>query len=323
MHNVIVKFLSAAFTVGLLVCFVAEKTSAQSIPSGTYQNTCDTIATKGAVLTAYCKTKTPGQSTLSKVLGAGAQFKSANLTSLDAYYECEGDISNNDGNLQCSRNPDSVLMKKAKAAIRRTARYVIGGVEPSDSTLSSYVRLMFSHNLQAKFFASKYKAAGGDPELIAMFNKEISTNTELKSKVIQNGYEEAYGRGPGPEQIASYLNDSSVIHKGIVVNAERKLMKDDYSNLVRGIAIFNAYKDTMGRPPTAGDRQYWNPRIATYKEIAEASRAYLYSPNGAKDLLETIKRALEDKNGKEPDSEQVNKPLILYSQKKAIYDEMK
>lgn len=74
----------------------------------------------------------------------------------------------------------------------------------------------------------------------------------------------------------------------------------------------------MGRIPTVGDFEYWMPRDATYQEIVNANRKYLYSAKGANDLTETVKRHLDDAGKSNPSIADINGAIVKYSQKKAF-----
>lgn len=79
----------------------------------------------------------------------------------------------------------------------------------------------------------------------------------------------------------------------------------------------------MGRPPTAAEQGHWTPRTENYSQMIEAHRNWLYSPQGAKDLSETVKRALTDKYAKKSVNDaDVKNAMIQYANGKKIYDEM-
>ncbi len=86
--------------------------------------------------------------------------------------------------------------------------------------------------------------------------------------------------------------------------------------------IIAAYQKTMGREPTDGDSAYWMPKTEIFTQIVDAARAYLYSPDGAGDLAETVKRALRNNMGREPTSAQIKSAIVKYTPKKTIFDEM-
>ena len=75
------------FVAGFLLICSEQRVAAQSIPPGSYQQTCSSINVKGNRLSAYCRAK-DGSSTLS---------------SLNNFKLCEGDIWNNDGSLTCKK----------------------------------------------------------------------------------------------------------------------------------------------------------------------------------------------------------------------------
>ena len=97
------------FVCGLGFLFGAlQNVSAQFIPPGSYQKTCIEIKLDGANLKASCAEK-------SKSGGiGGSEFSAPVNTALENVYECDGDISNDNGNLKCNRNRNSLLNKQAQ-----------------------------------------------------------------------------------------------------------------------------------------------------------------------------------------------------------------
>ena len=321
MSNIKYKLSLAAVFCGLLICFAAAQRASAQVPGGSYQKSCRDFKTAGAVLSAWCGSKDK-QSTLSKITGAGAPFEYNPGTKLENYFECDGDIWNDDSQLKCSRNRNSAPMKAARTAINTAYRSVTGFDVSGEAHLTVLIKMMFERGMQQKFFGAKYAFMIADADLVKIFKDDFAkTPIVNKRALIERAYTYVYGRGPGAEQIARYLNQNIAFSE--IIAAEQQLMKSDSTNLLRGIAIVNAYKDSMGRPPTAAERNYWNPKTTFYNVIVKANRDFLYSPNGSKDLLETIKRAHNATNGKNPDSVQLANLLTKYSQNKAIFDEMK
>lgn len=73
--------------VGCLLIFNGQDAAAQSIPSGSYQQSCNRINVKGHRLSAYCRAKDGSES----------------LTTLNNFDLCESEIGNNDGTLTCKK----------------------------------------------------------------------------------------------------------------------------------------------------------------------------------------------------------------------------
>lgn len=295
---------------GLSIGFFAapNRAAAQFIPPGSYLKSCKNVKTVGATLEANCNPK-----------DKYGEF--AVTAPLKNYFECDGDIRNDDSVLKCNRNRESALMQAARKSITSSYQSVMGSGVASEAHLTQLIQMMFERGMGQKFYAGKYGFLI-DTDLTKMFKDALSKKSVAeKRSVIERAYTYAYGRGPGAEQIARYLNQNIAFSE--IIAAEQQLMKSDSTNLLRGIAIVNAYIDSMGRPPTPAERAYWNPKLSFYGAIVKASRDFMYSPNGSKDLLETIKRAHNASTGKNPDSVQLANLLTKYSQKRAIFDEMK
>ena len=317
------KFTVAALLCGLFIIFAApQRTSAQFIPDGSYKKTCIDYTTNGAVLSASCNPK------------SGSDFKIS--TSLADYFECDGSIWNDNGTLKCNRNTNSALMQKAKAAIDAAYRNVYGEtVSKSIGAIASsflsgdsfnytfFLRELFDDGYAQKFYDGNLGGLA-NLGLIPWFQTYLSkpANADAKSKVINRAFFEVYNYGPSPKDMALYT--PSLTGFQTIVLAEQKKLNAD--KVIRRLMISAAYKSAMGRNPTAAEYDYWQPKQEYFKQIVEASRAFLYggSVKGSSDLAETVKRAL-NKNGNnpKPDIDQINKAITKYSQTKAIYDEMK
>lgn len=309
----------AALVCGLLIVFGTPKSaSAQFLPPGSYQKTCDNINAGGYTLSAMCGRKSD---TASK-LGGGKKFPTN--TELSDYFECDGSIWNDDGVLKCNRNTNSALMQKAKSALDAGYKNVVGVNGMTNDSYRIYLRLLFKDGMGQKFYEGNL---GGMANLglIPWFQTWLSKpeNAGMKSGVIKRAFFEVYNYGPSPKDVAFYSN--SLTGFQTIVLAEQKKMNDDQA--IRRLMISEAYKYTMGRSPTKAEFDYWQPKQEYFMQIVEASRAYLYggSVNGSKDLVETVKRAM-NKNGNNPnpDIDQINKTITKYSSMnpKPVYTEM-
>jgi hypothetical protein len=106
-----------------------------------------------------------------------------------------------------------------------------------------------------------------------------------------------------------------------IVNAEKAKLRNDKAR--RTGLITHVYQIAMGRKPHQSDLDYWLPREALYDEMKEACRAYLYSPNGQTDLMETIARALEAKTGFKPSNQMIIEAATKFTATRALYYEMR
>lgn len=301
----------AALLCGLLIIFAAPKqVSAQFLPPGSYSNTCKDMKAIGATLLAKCKGK-----------GTGYDFSSTD--SLDDFFECDGDISNNDSKLNCSRNTNSALMQKAKAAIDEALRTVYGtpgNYQADYPVYKFYLQDMFKQGYAESFYlGSLGKLLNTKTARIYFLDKFNSpSGASVKAKNIDLAFKEVYATGVSPKDLAVYMGQRTGYTE--VIQAETKKLNAD--KVLRRLAISYAYKKTMGRTSTPAETDYWMARTEYYQQIVDANRAFLYAPNGAKDLTETIKRHLLDKGIDKPSIEQINAKIVKFSQYKAIYDEM-
>lgn len=296
----------AVLICGFYICFAAS-VSAQIVPSGSYQKTCTNIKVVDSVkLSADCKPKKE------------KSFDLPPIAELKDFYLCVGDISNNDAQLQCTKNENSPNMKAAKAAIDAGLKDAFGrNAFPAE--YPNWIKEMFKGGLQDQFYKGLQPLQG-----VIFFNGYVSRpeNAKMRQLVVENAFKDVYSYGASPKDIAYWnaeLQKGGGVYSRIVRDESKKLNSD---KVIRRLMIFTAYKKTMGRNPAPAEVDYWMPKTEHFKQLVDASRDYLYATNGSKDLAETVKRALIEKGNNNPSIEQINNAIINYSSKKAIFSEM-
>ena len=90
MENIYTAHRIAALSFALIICSLISNVyaNAQNLPPGSYKDTCRSISVLGGTLTAQCQ----------RVDGS---WKNTAIQ----YYDCEGGITNENGNLTCRHNP--------------------------------------------------------------------------------------------------------------------------------------------------------------------------------------------------------------------------
>lgn len=312
-------YRGAALLAALAGCFVlasARGAAAQvTAPPGSYKQTCSDIKMEGSTLKASCRGK--GATTVDKVLGAGEPFY--NTDPLVNFYECDGDIWNDNSKLTCKRNPNHARLKQARAALNRGALNVLNRELDDAQDYSYWLGEMFKEGLLPRFYAGMT-----DEDATKFFSKFLTRpeQSNRRAQAVEAAFKDVYGFGASPKDVA-FWNAEMLAGRGgyqYIIFVESNKLNGD--KVVRRLMITNAYRKAMGRVPKPGDYDYWQPRAETFKEVVAAARAYLYSPGGANDLAETVSRALEAKTGSKPSTEQVKEGVIRYSKTRAIFDEM-
>lgn len=304
------KIALIALICGLVFCFavVPQKSAAQGnfIPPGSYQKTCSSASTKGALLNAVCATK-----------GNWSGQKQFPMSNLHNYFLCDGDIWNDDGNLKCKINVGSPLMKSAASALDVAFDSVTGSKISNKTQTVTFVRQMFEAGLGEKFYNGLF-GMGAQSFLENWLSKP--ENAPLKAKVIEQAFKDVYSTGVSPKDLIYWK--AQKVGYGKIAFEESKKLNQPENKVLRRLMILAAYKKTMGRPPVAAEYDYWTARPHIFKQLVEASREYLYTTKGGTDLIATIKRALADKLHREPTTAEINDAIIGYSKNKNIYDEM-
>jgi hypothetical protein len=302
----------AALVCGLLICFNAPA-AAQGVmvtthapnatqnwlPSGSYKLSCEKMKAVGADLEASCD--------------IGTDRMHSVVHTLKDYFECDGDIANNKGFLECNRNPNSPLMVKTKAAFEAEYKAVTGTQNTTYALYKYFLRLMFTDGMAPQF----YKGTLNQRAFIQNW-LDKPENIGRKATVVEQAFKDVYNYGANPKDLAFY--NSQKIGYTDIVKAET--VKLNSNPIVRRVMIVAAFKKTMGRAPSAADWTYWEKRTEYFTQIVDAARDYLYAPYGANDLAETVKRALNNKVSGEPTSAQIKTAIIKYTPNKAIFDEM-
>ena len=298
----------AAGVAGLLSATAVQ--AGPKIPAGSYQQSCTNIAINAELaLTAKC-------APINKDPGAFTQ----GTLPLNLYYECVGDISNNDARLECQRNPNSGRIQAANAGINY-ARQVILGLPSSAGDRLMGMRMLFQRGMDTSFFqmwnrdavAKAYADDLGEP-----------ANGALRGQVIERAYQYVLGYSP-PSDRAAFWDARLREGKGIgyinIVGEESTRL--NASEIARKMTLLRVYKAGMGRNPDKGDQDYWVPRKETYQQMLDANRAWLYSARGAKDPTDTVRRALENKYAKTNVSDNdIKVAMAKYTEGKRIFDEM-
>lgn len=300
-------------TVGLLMACAVNGQAQQPNPPGSYLKSCNPVKAEGGKLTAVCASGNPYT-----ILG-GEAFVGA--STIESFFECEGDISNNKGTLVCNRNPNSFKLKNAKAAIKYGMTQVLGIPPAGDTETYYWLGRMFSEGgLQPKYFQHQGLHSKDAEDF---FQKHLAApkSGNVRKAVINQAFNDVYGWPAKPSDLAFW---DTAFQKGgngyyMVLLVERPKLGTD--KVIRRLVINNAYLKAFGRAASKGNFDYWMPRSETYKELVAAQRTWLYSANGQTDLNEMVSRAVQSKNGT------TNVTLILQATQKAkagklIYAEM-
>lgn len=148
-------------------------------------------------------------------------------------------------------------------------------------------------------------------------------NVKWRKEVTDRVFEEVYGREANIVETTLYsalMIDQKAWFTKMIVDERGKLKNDSTE---RKAMINRAYQKAMGRTASEEDLKYWMPRYDHFAQIVAAAREYLYSPNGAKDLRETVTRAYQSKyKNSLPETSQIVKLTADFSKLKLIYVEM-
>ncbi|HRH42204.1 MAG TPA: hypothetical protein PKY82_11305 [Pyrinomonadaceae bacterium] len=296
---------------GLFLIGGISANAQNTVPPGSYQNSCFNYTVKGNILETSCNPS-----------GGDKQFKY--LNKFEDFFLCADDLLNDNGQLKCTKSNDAPLMKKAKTAINAAFPKIYGRPHNGDGIV--FVRDMFK--TKKDMVNIYYKGLTADYAL-QYFRELIQRPEESSARlaVIDKAFKDVYGFAPQPQDVAFWnaeVGKMGNFYESIVLGETNKLNKTgaDGKNPSRRLMINSVYKKAMGRNATSEEISYWEKRPEIYKQILDAARSFLYSSAGAKDLSETVNRKLTEKLGKSPDKDQIKQAIINYTANKLIYSEM-
>ena len=152
----------------------------------------------------------------------------------------------------------------------------------------------------------------------------------VRVATIDNAFLEVYGRPTTTVEMLEWEPQvkAQTAWYATIASAEIKKLNSNIgtrrNTTGRRPMVDQAYKTSMGRIANDGESSYWLPRTEHYRLIVAASRSWLYSDGGTKDLISTIKLALATKNGAAPSEADVKAAIIKFkgNAAKPIYAEM-
>jgi hypothetical protein len=323
--------LTMMIAVACLVAIPAE-VAAQGLPPGSYQQTCQVEGIAGTILRAKCKTK-GGDSWWTKA------DEGHRRTQLDFEF-CIGDISNDNGRLTCPLDLEAAKKKEAEKAAAQAKNQatadlnalvassnpafaaaipLVLGRAPYEGEVASLILVMKSYGL-----SQQLQEGLRFSDAVAFLKKLISqpAGSSRGIQAVEYAFQEVYGRFSTPLELAyweSQIKAQKAWYAPIVSAESEKLNKD---SALRKAVINHAYQIAFGRDANAGDLQYWMPRSEHFRHLLTAQRVWLYSANGAKDLVETTTRALQAVNGKAPTDQQVKSAIKVFTSKNRYYTQM-
>lgn len=278
----------------------------KGIPPGSYQQSCQKIEQMmGANLMAQCRRKN------------GSWNESLMLK---AYWECKGDITNQDGNLSCVRDANQPRVQNLKK-VTLDSYYEVFGENLDEAKLYYQMNDVFKCEYCSQlYFTDKLTQL----QTTNYFRDQLMRDDfgAIRQGTANLAIKTVYGRNGYPTEYNGYAADMKIKTAYFASIVEKETKKMNADKVARGLMILQAYKDAMGRPPTKEEREYWLSKTENYSELIKASRQWLYSTNGAKDLQDTVKKFYYDKNGKQPDEQNVKSLIAKFAQGKRIYIEM-
>ena len=313
-RKILSNLLIAAFVGGFVCSYAAARNVfAQFIPTGSYQKTCSKIELKDATLAATCREKPSDD-----------KFTGFVPTSLDLIYDCEGDIWNADGKLNCKRNRNSALNRQAQTAFTLAATQVLGRTPQGEMTggeIYGWIYKMFADFKMAKNFFDGTKQTDAEKVLKLFLSQPKSAN--LRKAVIDKAFYKATGGNADPTQFAfcdAKIKNGEAWYASVHETLTQEMNKNRRQ---RWRMIQTAYVTAQGRMPDDGDLKYWMAREDSFGALVEHSRNWLYSPEGAADLVAVVRSVLEVNLKRKPNDEEVKTAVSEYSKKRLIFMEMR
>lgn len=140
--------------------------------------------------------------------------------------------------------------------------------------------------------------------------------------VVRNAFHEVYGSTPLMQQEKAYVEQikQKKIWYAPMVLAEQKTL---YSNPdLRKQTIDRVYSYAMGRSAKPEETDYWMKRQSDFRQMFTATRSFLYTPAGAADLRDAVRRALNFLNKQTPSDAQIQAAIEKFKAGKKVHREM-
>jgi hypothetical protein len=143
-----------------------------------------------------------------------------------------------------------------------------------------------------------------------------------RQKIITNAFNEVFGAMPLITQSKIYIEQikqKKAWYTTIVLDEQKNL---NSNSELRKQTVNRVYSFAMGRSAKAEELDYWMRRKDDFRQMFTAARVYLYTPAGAADLRDVVRRALNFVNKMPPSEEQINTAIEKYKAGKKVHREM-
>ena len=143
----------------------------------------------------------------------------------------------------------------------------------------------------------------------------------IRQATIDKAFVQVYGRVSTPleqAQLDPQLRSGKLWYAPLVIQEQGRLSSDKQ---LRATLIQQIYQRALGRPGPPSEVGYWVQRNDDYTAMIAAARSWLYSPPGAKDLIETVARAQQARN-LPTDPATIKMAMAKYEPAREIYSEM-
>lgn len=207
-----------------------------------------------------------------------------------------------------------------------SASVVVLGYQASWEEVSFWVSAMRKPPFN---LAAQYNSGLQYTDAVKFLKQWTALSPESKQQrltLIELSYANVFGRFSQPAELAYWEAKVKSDHLTFVdlITQHRKWLNDPKNRDQREAMVTRSYAAAFGRTPSAQERAYWVKQDTTYQNTVEAHRKWLYSPAGASELVDVIRRVIQEKTGKAPVDAQVKIALIdaTQSNKKSIYDDL-
>jgi hypothetical protein len=208
--------------------------------------------------------------------------------------------------------------QKAKPALKSASVVVYG----EDYTSSPNTLAVWCLDAEKKATA-QFNEGLKFTDAATLLKGRLAESQSERAQVIELVYKEVMGRPASASDSAYWQAKMRSEPKWWYATMHTEFVK--YLNQTkdeRQATIQRAYKASLGREAKPSEVEYWMPKTEHYRLIRDASRAWLYSTNGAAELLDVIKRAYQAKKGNVPSEAELKEKITSFGMKKLIFEEM-
>jgi hypothetical protein len=225
--------------------------------------------------------------------------------------------------------PSAAVKSQTEAAYRSAYVIVYGRAATPDELKAASPRLLCADGSNAAntvWCARVWEAVNFGQAVTALKARLLAPSRAVdRAAAIDAGYHNAFGRVASAEEQAYWeakMMAEKLWYAPVAAAQLAWLNRPDNRATERAATVARVYRASMGREPTPQESGYWLARSEHYMGMLGAARTWLYSPEGATDLVATVRRAAAVRLGRAATDGEVKVLMGAATASRAVYEDM-